>query len=56
MLRFTVSLVLSMLRVLQVVLMWVHVLAVSGLCSGVGRLCSRVAVVGPVGSDREGAP
>ena len=56
MLRFTVSLVLSMLRVLPPVLVWVPVWPVSGLCSGVGRLCSRVTLAGPVGSDREGAP
>ena len=30
--------------------------AVRGLDFGVGRLCSRVALAGPVGSDREGAP
>ena len=62
MLRSTVSLVLMMLRALLVVLVWVRVWAVSGLCSGVGCLYSRVgarwavALAGPVGSDREGAP
>ena len=56
MLRFTVPLVLSMLRVLLVVLVWVRVCGVSGLCSGVGRLCSRVALAGAVGSDRAGVP
>ena len=61
MLRFTVSPVLMMMWVLLVVLVWVRVWAVSGLCSGVGRLCSRVgawwAVVlaGPIGSRGEGA-
>ena len=42
MLRFTVSLVWPMFRALLVVLVWVRVWAVSGLCSGVGCLCSRV--------------
>ena len=56
MLPFTVSLVLVMLTVLPVVLVWVRVWVVIGWCSGVGRLCSRVALADPVGSDREGAP
>ena len=42
MLQFTVSLVFMMLRALLVVLVWDRVWAVSGLCSGVGCLCSRV--------------
>ena len=46
MLRFTVSLVLMMMRVLLVVLVWVRMWAASGLCSGVGRLCSRVGAWG----------
>ena len=62
MLRSTVSLVLMMLMTLPVVLMWVRVWAVGGLCSGVGSLCSRVGapwavtLAGAVGSDRESAP
>ena len=55
MLQFMVSLVLLMLGVLPIVLVWVRVWAISGLCSGVGNLCSRVALAGPVGFDREGA-
>ena len=62
MLRFTVSLVMMMMRVLQVVLVWVRVWAVTGFCLGAGRLCSRlgawsaVVLAGPVGrSDGEGA-
>ena len=52
-----------MTRVLQVVLVWVRVWAVFGLCLGAGRLCSRLGVwwaavlAGPVGGfDGEGAP
>ena len=63
MLRFTVSLVMMTMRVLQVVLVWVRVWAVFGLCWGAGRLCSRLGawwaapLAGPVGgSDSEGAP
>ena len=62
MLRFTVSLVMMMMRVLQVVLVWVRVWAVTGLCLGAGRLCPRlgawsaVVLAGSVGrSDGEGA-
>ena len=62
MLQFTVSLVMMMMRVLQVVLVWVRVWAVTGLCLGAGRVCSRlgawsvVVLAGPVGrSDGEGA-
>ena len=62
MLWFTVSPVMMMMRVLQVVLVWVRVLAVSGWCFGAGRLCSRLGawcaamLAGPVGgSDSEGA-
>ena len=43
MLRFTVCVVLLMLRVLLVGLVWVRVWAVIGLFSGVGCLCSQVA-------------
>ena len=43
MLRFTVALVMMMVRVLQVVvLVWVRVWAVFGLCVGVGRRFSRL--------------
>ena len=42
MLRSTVSLVLMMLKALLLVPVWVRLWAVSGLCSGVGCLCSRV--------------
>ena len=50
------------LRALLVVLVWVRVWTVIGLCSGVGCLCSRVGaawavtLAGPVGSDRDVAP
>ena len=63
MLRFTVSLVMMMMRVLQMVLLRVRVWAVFGLCLGAGRLCSRLGawsaavlacLVGT--SDDEGAP
>ena len=55
MLRSTVCLVLMMLMGLLVVLVWVRVWAVSGLCSSVGCLYSRVgarravALTGPIG-------
>ena len=62
-LRFTVSLVMMMMRVLQVVLVWVRVWAVFGLCLAAGRLCPRLGawwaavLAGHVGgSDAEGAP
>ena len=62
-LRLTVALVMMMMRVLQVVLVWVRVWAATGLCFGAGRLCSwlgawwAVLLAGPVGgSDAEGAP
>ena len=62
MLRFTVSLLMMMMRVLHVVVVLVRVWAVFGLCLRAGCLCSRlgpwwVAVLaGPVGgSDGEGA-
>ena len=62
MLRFTVSLLMMMMRVLHVVLVLVRVWAVFGLCLRAGCLCSQlgplwVAVLaGPVGgSDGEGA-
>ena len=55
-LRFMVSLVLLMLRALLVVLVWVRVWAVCGLCSGVFGLVPGWALAGPVASDREGVP
>ena len=61
-LRFTVSLVMMMMRMLQVVPVWVRVWAVTSLCLRAGRLCSWVrawwaaVLAGPVGgSDAEGA-
>ena len=64
--RFTVSPVMMMMRVLQLVLVWVRVWAVFGLCLGAGLLYSLLwgwwvgVPSGPVGgsgdADGEGVP